>query len=119
MILADFAVLCPQVQHDADAAELHRLISAVKADFARQQLMLERLYRLAQITSPAAVAAKAATAAAAGPKQQPRQEPAKALSAATAKAKAAPPVKPPTQQRPPSRSDSIAEEVTEGTALTS
>lgn len=109
MTLGGIAVLCPQVQHDADAAELHRLISAVKADFARQQLMLERLYRLAQITSPAAVAAKAATATAA-----PKQQPAKA---ATAKAKAAPPVKPPTQQRPPSRSDSIAEEVTDGKLL--
>ncbi|KAG2491840.1 hypothetical protein HYH03_009796 [Edaphochlamys debaryana] len=41
-----------QVQHDADAADINRQISAVKADYARQQLMLERLYRLAQITSP-------------------------------------------------------------------
>ncbi|EFJ46101.1 hypothetical protein VOLCADRAFT_105672 [Volvox carteri f. nagariensis] len=39
-----------QVQHDADAADIQRQISAIKADYSRQRLMLERLYRLAQLT---------------------------------------------------------------------
>ncbi|GFR52009.1 hypothetical protein Agub_g14432 [Astrephomene gubernaculifera] len=47
-----------QVQHDADAADLNRQISAVKADYARQQLVLEQAFRLAQVIAPSAAAFK-------------------------------------------------------------
>ncbi|KAG2447275.1 hypothetical protein HYH02_007605 [Chlamydomonas schloesseri] len=97
-----------QVQRDADEADLQRQIHAVKADYARQQLYMERLYRLAQITSPAAAAKRTdgtTVAAVATPTSSKRTGAAPAAAPAT---KA--PSRAPAPKRQASVSSSIVEE---------
>ncbi|GLC67393.1 hypothetical protein PLESTF_000551400 [Pleodorina starrii] len=80
-----------QVQHDADAADIQRQISAIKADFSRQRLMLERLVRLAQLTNPAgALAHKRAGAAPADEGHRPEHARAGAATLAPRPAERAP-----------------------------